>query len=217
MGARRNSISILPKITSCLKKTSSSTSKCKVLLDDFEDVAMEKVRASYKSDEMVIEVFFGSCFFFWSLDYPGGQILDLRLPRSTRMSYKEMTDLLLDKTKDNISKWFYCKPKYVEVICESDEEVASKYKSHEKVKKDLSYVVRRAYCMGARRNLISILPKITSCLEKKTSASTSKGKVVLDDFEDVANGKGRVVSDDFANVGNGKGMVVLDESKDGIV
>nr|GEW11419.1 hypothetical protein [Tanacetum cinerariifolium] len=67
--------------------------------------------ASYKSDEMVIEVFFGSCFFFYPLDYQGGQILDLRLPRSTRMSYKEMTDLLLDKTKDDIWKWFYCKCK----------------------------------------------------------------------------------------------------------
>ncbi|GJT47215.1 hypothetical protein Tco_0955930 [Tanacetum coccineum] len=78
------------------------------------------------------------------------------------------------------------------------------------------YVVGRAYCIGARRNLISILPKITSCLEK-TSTSTSKDKVVLDDFEDVANGKGKVVLDDFADVGNGKGKVVLDESKDGLV
>ncbi|GKE40407.1 hypothetical protein Tco_1463812, partial [Tanacetum coccineum] len=139
------------------KKTSASTSKGKVLLDDFEDVANGKAKesitwkfiyqpltprvsvnwdflfrqrmssidtysttkdlvfdewvASYKSDEMVIEVFFRSCFFFCPLDYPGGQILDLRLPRSTRMSYKEMIDLLLDKTKDDIWKWFYCKPK----------------------------------------------------------------------------------------------------------
>nr|GEW86984.1 transposase, MuDR, MULE transposase domain protein [Tanacetum cinerariifolium] len=121
------------------KKTSASTSKDKVLLDDFDDVANGKGKvlldefkdvgngkdtysttkdlafdewvASYKSDEMVIEVYFGSCFFFCPLDYPVGQILDLRLPRSTRMSYKEMNDLLLDKTKDEIWKWFYCKPK----------------------------------------------------------------------------------------------------------
>ncbi|GKD61526.1 hypothetical protein Tco_1299035, partial [Tanacetum coccineum] len=105
--------------------------KGKVMLDDFADVGdgkgkvmwmnqrmdSSKLRvmatrlASYKSDEMVIEVFFGSCFFFRLLDYLGGQILDLRLPRSTRMSYKEMTGHLLDKTKDDIWKWFYCKPK----------------------------------------------------------------------------------------------------------
>nr|GEV22572.1 hypothetical protein [Tanacetum cinerariifolium] len=129
------------------KKTSVSTSKSKVLLDDFDDVGMEKVRASYKSDEMVIEVYFGSCFFICPLDYPVRQILDLRLPRSTRMPYKEMADLLLDKTKDEIWKWFYCKPKFIlpdlyfkplEVVCESDEEVISKYRSQEKARKDSS-------------------------------------------------------------------------------
>nr|GEY02145.1 hypothetical protein [Tanacetum cinerariifolium]GEY12936.1 hypothetical protein [Tanacetum cinerariifolium] len=66
---------------------------------------------SYRSDELRFEVFFDSCFFFYSLEYPGGQILDLRLPRSKRLSYKEMNDHLLDKTKDDIWKWFYCKPK----------------------------------------------------------------------------------------------------------
>ncbi|GJY93320.1 hypothetical protein Tco_0509102 [Tanacetum coccineum] len=166
--------------------------KGKVVLDESKD-GPSKLRvmatrlASYKSDEMVIEVFFGSCFFFCPLDYPGGKILDLRLPRSTRMSYKEMTDLLSDKTKDDIWKWFYCKPKCklekgltiiendkdcekmfelanflgyldvnvghnpqvilldwyfknLEVVCESDEDVTSKYRSHEKARKDSSIV-----------------------------------------------------------------------------
>ncbi|GJR16755.1 hypothetical protein Tco_0965282 [Tanacetum coccineum] len=254
------------------KKTTASTSKGKVLLDVFEDVANRKGKvllddfedvangkgkvvlddfanvgngkdmASYKSDEMVIEVFFGSCFFFCPLDHPGRQILDLRLPRSTRMLYKEMTNFLLDKTKDDLWKLFYCKPKckieqgltlvendrdcekmfelanfhgyldvYVghnpqvilpdwyfkplEVICESDEELIA--------------------CKQEETQSPSYLrsPRVW----KKTLASTSKGKVVLDDIEDVANGKGKVVLDDFADVGNGKRKVVLDESKDGLV
>ncbi|GJX92735.1 hypothetical protein Tco_0347321 [Tanacetum coccineum] len=76
-----------------------------------KDVVFDEFVESYRSDELQFEVFFGSCFFFYPLDYPGGQILDLRLPRSKRLSYKEMNDLLLDKTKDDIWKWFYCKPK----------------------------------------------------------------------------------------------------------
>nr|GEY37432.1 hypothetical protein [Tanacetum cinerariifolium] len=74
---------------------------------------------------------------------------------------------------------------YFKNLCcvDSDEEVTSMYRSHEKAKKDVSII---------------------------------KGKVILDDFEDVANGKGKVVLDDFADVGNGKVKVVLDESKDGL-
>ncbi|GJZ73817.1 hypothetical protein Tco_0637963 [Tanacetum coccineum] len=147
-------------------------------------VALSLYVASYKSDEMVIEVFFGSCFFFCPLNYPGGQIIDLRLPRSSRMPYKEMIDLLLDKTKDDIWKWFYCKPK-----C--------------KLEKGLTLVEK----IGTARKYLSWLTFM---------ASTSKGKVVLDDFQDVANRKCKVVLDDFMNVGNGKGKVVLDESKDGL-
>nr|GEV73607.1 hypothetical protein [Tanacetum cinerariifolium] len=75
-----------------------------------KDLVFDEWVASYKSDEMVIKVLFGSCFFFCPLDYP---------------------------------------------------------------------------------------------------ASTSKGKVVLGDFEDVANGKGKVVLDDFTDVGNGKAPLRL--------
>nr|GEU62888.1 hypothetical protein [Tanacetum cinerariifolium] len=207
--------------------------------------------ASYKSDEMVIEAFFGSCFFFFPLDYLGGQILDLRLPRSTMMSYKEMTDLLLDKTKDDIWKWFYCKPKCklekgltlvendrdyekmfelanfhgyldvyvghnpqvilidwyfknVEVVCESDEEVTSKYKSHEKAKKYSSTMSLEELIAWEQEETQSPSYLRSPHVWKITSASTRKGKVVLDDFKDVANGKRRVVLDDFADMVNGK-------------
>ncbi|GJV59690.1 transposase, MuDR, MULE transposase domain protein [Tanacetum coccineum] len=210
------------------KKTSASTSKGKVILDDFEDVAngkgkvvldefrqwvMEKVMwASYKSDDMVIEVFFGSCFFFCPLDYPGGKILDLRLPRSTRMSYKEMTDLLLDKTKDDIWKWFYCKPK---CKLEKGLNLVENDRDCEKIFELANFHGYLDVYVGHNPQLKELIAweqeetQSPSYLRsphvwKKTSTSTSKGKVVLDDFEDVANGKGKVVLDDFADVGNGK-------------
>nr|GEX44430.1 reverse transcriptase zinc-binding domain-containing protein [Tanacetum cinerariifolium] len=44
----------------------------------------------------------------------------------------------------------------------------------------------------------------TSDLVFDEFSSTSKGKVLLDDFDDVANGKGKVLLDEFEDVGNGK-------------
>ncbi|GJU65984.1 transposase, MuDR, MULE transposase domain protein [Tanacetum coccineum] len=242
MGARRNSISILAKIIHVWKKTSSSTRKGKVLLDDFEGVANGKGKVVLDDTEAVG-------------NGKGGQILDLRLPRSTRMSYKEMTDLLLDKMKDGIWKWFFCKPKcklekgltlvendtdcekmfelanfhgyldvYVghnpqvilldwyiknlEVICESDEEVTSKYRSHKKVRKDSSTMSLEELIAWEQEETQTPSYLRSPHVWKKTSASTSKGKVMLDDFEDVANGKGKVVLDEFADVGNDKGKVM---------
>nr|GEU48541.1 hypothetical protein [Tanacetum cinerariifolium] len=128
------------------EKTSASTSKGKVLLDDFEDVANRKGKvvlddfkavgngkdtssttsdlvfdefvASYKSNEMVIKVFFGSCFFLCPLDYPGGY-LDVYIGHNPQV-------ILLD--------WYF---KILEVVCESDKEVTSKYRSYENARKDL--------------------------------------------------------------------------------
>ncbi|GKF74238.1 hypothetical protein Tco_0220570, partial [Tanacetum coccineum] len=79
-----------------------------------------------------------------------GKILDLRLPRSTRLSYKEMSDLLLEKIKEDIWKWFYCKHKrsleevylvdyYLKnvTVDDSNKEVTSIYRSHENAKKNV--------------------------------------------------------------------------------
>ncbi|GKC75290.1 hypothetical protein Tco_1126064 [Tanacetum coccineum] len=188
------------------KKTSASTSKSKVLLDDFEDVANRKGKvllddfedvangkaegsitfkfiyqpltprvsvnwdfwfrqrmssidtysttkdlvfdewvASYKSDEMVIEVFFRSCFFFCPLDYPSGQILDLRFQVENDRDCEKMFELAnfhgyLDVYVGHnpqviLLDWYF---KKLEVVCESDEEVTSKYRSHKKAREDSS-------------------------------------------------------------------------------
>ncbi|GJX36271.1 hypothetical protein Tco_0247828 [Tanacetum coccineum] len=167
--------------------------KGKVVLDDFADVGNGK-------------------------DYPGGQILDLRLPRSTRMSYKEMIDLLLDKTKDDIWKWFYCKPK---CKLEKGLTLVENDRDHKKMFELANFhgyldvyvghnpqVILLDYLLhGIKKKSQSPSYLRSPHVWKQTSASTSKGKVVLDDIKDVANGKGKVVLDDFADVGNGKGGV----------
>ncbi|GJX19166.1 hypothetical protein Tco_0221843 [Tanacetum coccineum] len=203
-----------------------------------------------RSDELRFEVFFGGCFFIYPLDYVGDHILDLRLPKSKRLSYKEMNNLLLDKTKDDIWKWFYCKHKcsleegltlvendrdmdkmfqlanlhgtldlyigqipqvflvdyYFKNLCcvDSDEEVTSMYRSHEKTKKDVSTIPLEELIAWEQEETQSPSYLRSPHVWKKTSASTSKGKVLLDDFEDVANGKGKVLLDDFEDVANGK-------------
>nr|GEX07515.1 hypothetical protein [Tanacetum cinerariifolium] len=63
------------------------------------------------SDEIRIDVYFDGHFFMCLLKYEDETILDLRLPMLKRLSFKEINDLLLDKTKEDIWKWFYCKLK----------------------------------------------------------------------------------------------------------
>nr|GEV49038.1 potassium channel KAT3-like [Tanacetum cinerariifolium] len=142
--------------------------------------------------ELRFEVVISGCFFIYPLDYVGEHIIELRLSKSKRLSYKEMNDLLLDKTKDDIPQVFLV-DYYLKNLCyvDSNEEEQEQIQSP-------SYL----------RSLH---------VWKNTSASTSKGKVLLDEFEDVANGKGKVLLDDFEDVANGKGKVVLDESKNGLV
>ncbi|GKB27134.1 hypothetical protein Tco_0866535, partial [Tanacetum coccineum] len=154
-----------------------------------------------------------------------------------------MNDLLLDKTKDDIWKWFYCKHKcsleegltlvkndrdmdkmfqlanlhgtldlyigqipqvflvdyYFKNLCcvDSDEEVTSMYTSHEKEKKDVSTMLLEELIAWDQEETQSLSYLRSPHVWKKTSASTSKGKVILDDFEDVANGKGKMVLDEF--------------------
>ncbi|GKA05487.1 hypothetical protein Tco_0684607 [Tanacetum coccineum] len=139
--------------------------------------------SSHRSDEIRFDVYFDGRFFMCSLKDEDETILDLRLPMSKRLSFKEINDLLLDKTKEDIWKWFYCKPKCtleegltivendrdiekmfevanlqgaidlcvcpipqvclveyyfknLDVVFESDEEVTSIYRGHEKAKND---------------------------------------------------------------------------------
>ncbi|GJY82092.1 transposase, MuDR, MULE transposase domain protein [Tanacetum coccineum] len=167
-------------------------------------------QSSHRSDEIWFDVYFDGRFFMCPLKYEDETILDLRLPMLKRLTFKEMNDLLLDKTKEDIWKWFYCKPKctFEEglTIVENDRDIE---KMFEVVK--LQGAFDLYVCPIPQVCLVEYyfknLDVVFESDEEVTSiyrASTRKGKVVLDDFEDVANRKGKVVLDDFADVGNGK-------------
>nr|GEV41848.1 hypothetical protein [Tanacetum cinerariifolium] len=76
-----------------------------------KDLVFDEWVSSHRSDETRIYVYFDGHFFMCPLKYEDETILDLRLPKSKRLSFKEMNDLLLDETKEDTWKWFYCKPK----------------------------------------------------------------------------------------------------------
>ncbi|GJS27329.1 hypothetical protein Tco_0487949 [Tanacetum coccineum] len=138
-------------------------------------------RNSYSCDEIVLDVFYNGCFLIYPLKY-GREALELKLSKVNKLSYKQMCDLLLEKVKEDIWHWFYCKPDcsleegltivendrdvkkmyemanlhgllevyvshtpqllvtnyYLKNLCvdESDAEVTSQLRSHQKIKKD---------------------------------------------------------------------------------
>ncbi|GKD02340.1 copia protein, partial [Tanacetum coccineum] len=132
------------------------------------------------------------------------KILDLRLPRSTRLSYKEMSDLLLEKIKEDIWKWFYCKHKCsLEeglTLVENDKdiekmfEVASYYGtidlSHEKAKKNV--------------DTMSFEELVAWEKEEAESSFVLRSPHVWKNLKDMGNGKGKVLLDDFEVVGKDK-------------
>ncbi|GJV38991.1 phospholipase-like protein [Tanacetum coccineum] len=65
---------------------------------------------SYSCDELVFDVAYNGCFLIYPLKY-GGELLQLKLSKVKMLTYFEMCNLLLDKTKHDIWKWFYCNPK----------------------------------------------------------------------------------------------------------
>ncbi|GJT67890.1 putative reverse transcriptase domain-containing protein [Tanacetum coccineum] len=67
------------------------------------------LRNSYSCDEIVLDVFYNGCFLIYPLKY-GREALELKLSKVNKLSYKQMCDLLLEKVKEDIWHWFYCKP-----------------------------------------------------------------------------------------------------------
>nr|GEU59670.1 hypothetical protein [Tanacetum cinerariifolium] len=115
-----------------------------------------------------------------------------------------MIDLLLDKTKDEIWKWFYCKPKCkLEkglTLVENDRDCKKMF--------ELANINGYLDVYVGHDPQVILLDLYFKSLE--VVSYTSKGKVVLDDIEDVANGKGKVVLDDFVDVENHEWEYFLD-------
>ncbi|GJZ59174.1 hypothetical protein Tco_0614990 [Tanacetum coccineum] len=66
-------------------------------------------RNSYSCDEIVLDVFYNGCFLIYPLK-SGGEAVELKLSKVNKLSYKQFCDLLLEKVKQDIWHWFYCKP-----------------------------------------------------------------------------------------------------------
>ncbi|GJZ55115.1 hypothetical protein Tco_0610308 [Tanacetum coccineum] len=157
--------------------------------------------ASHRSDEIRYDVYFGGCFFICPLDYQKGKILYLRLPRSKRLSYKEMNDLLLDKTKEEIWKLFYCKPKCTLEKCltivENDRDIENFFELV-----NLQGALDVYVCHVPQPILVDYYFKNLCVVFESDDEVTSiykgneKGKGLLDDFEAVGNGKDTVDGDD---------------------
>ncbi|GKA68467.1 EEIG1/EHBP1 N-terminal domain-containing protein [Tanacetum coccineum] len=124
-----------------------------------------------------------------------------------------MNDLLLDKTKDEIWKLFYCKPKCTLekglTIVENDRDIEKMF-DLAKFQRALDVYV----CHVPQPILVDYYFKNLCVVFESDDEVTSiykgyeKGKVLLDDFELVGFGKGK---------GNGKDKVDGDDAKDELI
>nr|GEZ39153.1 transposase, MuDR, MULE transposase domain protein [Tanacetum cinerariifolium] len=135
----------------------------------------------FVSDELRFEVFFGSCFFFYPLNYPGSvNVYVCHIP------YVILVD-------------YYFKNLYV--VFESDEEVTSIYRSHEKARKDANTMSLEELIAWEQEEAHSSSYLRSPHVWQRTSDINGKGKVLLDDFEAMGNGKDKVAFDALEDVG----------------
>nr|GEW32968.1 transposase, MuDR, MULE transposase domain protein [Tanacetum cinerariifolium]GEW33264.1 transposase, MuDR, MULE transposase domain protein [Tanacetum cinerariifolium] len=150
-----------------------------------KDLVFDKWVSSHRSDEIRFDVYSDEHFFMCSLKY------------------------------EDIWKWFYCKPKCtleesltivendkdiekmfeVDVFFESDDEVTSIYRGHEKAKNDASTMSFEEIVAWEKEELQSPSYLRSPNVWKSNSMGIGKGKVILDDFEIVVNSKDKVVLD----------------------
>ncbi|PWA88550.1 transposase, MuDR, MULE transposase domain protein [Artemisia annua] len=91
---------------------------------------------SRKSSALVFEVWHKGVFYYHpDLSYVGGKMLDIQVSRSNRLSFNDLCDLLVLKTKEEIWSWFYCIPTTkLEIgltIVETDNDVKRMYEMAE--------------------------------------------------------------------------------------
>nr|GEX36286.1 cytochrome b561/ferric reductase transmembrane [Tanacetum cinerariifolium] len=173
-----------------------------------KDLVFDEWVSSHRSNEIRIDVYFDGRFFMCPLKYEDETILDLRLPMSKRDIEKMFKVANLQRALDLyvcpipqvcLVEYYF---KNLDVVFESDEEVTSIYRGHEKVKKDASTMSFEEIVGWEKEELQSPSYLRSPHVWKINSMGIGKGKVLLDDFE---------------IVGNGKHKVVLDDAKDGVI
>ncbi|GJZ56297.1 hypothetical protein Tco_0611490 [Tanacetum coccineum] len=112
-------------------------------------------------------------------------------------SYHGTIDLYIYHTPQVYLVDYYLKNVTVD---DSDKEVTSIYRSHEKAKKNV--------------DTMSFEELVAWEKEEAESPSVLRSPHVWKNLKDVGNGKGKVLLDDFEAVGNGKGKVLLDDFED---
>nr|GEY46999.1 hypothetical protein [Tanacetum cinerariifolium]GEZ65027.1 hypothetical protein [Tanacetum cinerariifolium] len=138
---------------------------------------------SYRSDELWFEVFFGSCFLFYPLDYPSGQILDLRLPMSKR-SHEKARKGAISMSLEELIAW------------EQEEDHSPSYLRSPHVWQRTSYINGKGKVL----------------LDDFEAVGNGKDKVAFDALEDVDKFKDKMLLDDskdglISSKGDGKQTV----------
>ncbi|GKD82027.1 hypothetical protein Tco_1348866 [Tanacetum coccineum] len=195
------------------------------------DIVFREFVNSYSCDEIVLDVFYNGCFLIYPLKY-GGEALELKISKVNKLSYKQFSDLLIEKVEQDIWHWFYCKPDcsleegltivendrdvkkmyemanlhgflevyvshtpqlvlteyYLKNLCvdESDAEVTSQLRSHEKIKKEIdSYSLEEMIAWEQKESQSPCYLISPNPLKPKRLGIDLKGKSLLDDFESV--------------------------------
>nr|GEW43489.1 hypothetical protein [Tanacetum cinerariifolium] len=134
----------------------------------------------------------------------------------------EMNDRLLDKTKEDIWKWFYCKPR-----CTLEEGLTIVENE-----RDIEKMFEVANLQGALDLYVCHIPQV--CLVEYYFKNLDFEEIIAWEKEELQSpsylrlphvwksnsvgiGKGKVLLDNFEIVGNGKDKVVLDDAKDGLI
>nr|GEZ04477.1 hypothetical protein [Tanacetum cinerariifolium] len=160
------------------------------------DLVFDEWVSSHKSDEIRFEVNFDGCFFMCLLKYEDETILDLRdIKKMFKVANLQGTfDLYVCLIPQVFLVEYYFRN--LDVVFESDEEVISIYRGHEKIKNDATTMSFQEIVAWEKEELQSPFYLRSSYVWKSNSVGIGKGKVLLDDFEIVVNGKDKVVLDD---------------------
>nr|GEZ54323.1 transposase, MuDR, MULE transposase domain protein [Tanacetum cinerariifolium] len=151
------------------------------------DIVFREFVNSYSCDEIVLDVFYNGCFLIYPLKY-GGEALELKISKGCGKMY-EMANLhgLLEVYVSHIPQ-LEVTEYYLKNLCvdESDAEVTSQLRSHQKIKKEIdSYSLEEMIAWEQKESQSPCYLISSNPLKTKRLDIDLKGKSLLDDFESV--------------------------------
>ncbi|GJS03838.1 hypothetical protein Tco_0320346 [Tanacetum coccineum] len=182
-----------------------------------KELVFDEWVSSHRSDEIRFDVYFDERFFMCPLKYEDETILDLRLPGQKEgltivENYRDIEKMFEVANLKGALDLYVCHIpqvclveyylKNLDVVFESDEEVTSIYKGHEKANNDANTMSFEEIVAWEKEEFQSPSYLRSPHVWKSNSVGIGKGKVLLDDFK---------------IMGNSKDKVVLDDAKDGLI